>query len=175
MVFSRSAARGAGGCCGSLRPSIRFHGDSAIEVCSLGDGDARRTEIAAHDRRLTDLDGFLGAHVALHATIDVDGGGIDLGDHFALLANDDSLLVLDRALDAAFDLDVFLGFQLAFEAQGRAKHRHAFVRRVTAHQLLPWVAWPDAKRGIDCAAPYARTVRHFAHAVDCRKVAEKYV
>src|SRR3954471_10151606 len=102
MVFSGLAARGAGGG-GSWRPSIRLHRDSAIEICSLCDAHARRAQIAAHDRRLTDLDALLGVHVALHAAIDVDDGGIDLGDHFALLAHDDALLMLDRALDAAFD------------------------------------------------------------------------
>ena len=124
---------------GSLRPSIRLHRDSAIEIRSLCDAHARRAKIAAHDRRLTDLDALLGAHVALHLAIDVDGRGVDGGDHFALLADDDALLVMDRAFDAAFDLDVFLGFQFALETQRRAKHRHAFTRVMgLLIKTLPW-------------------------------------
>src|SRR5688572_24805462 len=126
MVFSGSAARAGGG--GSLRPSIRLHGDSAIEIRSLCDADARGAEIAAHDRRVADLDALFGAHVANHFAVDVDLRGMDRRHDFAFGANDYALLVVDRALDAAFDLDVFLGFELALEAQRRAEDRQAFVR-----------------------------------------------
>src|SRR4030095_13116062 len=73
MVFSVSAARAGGG---SLRPSIRFHGDSAIEIRSLCDADARGADVAADHRRLTDLDTLAGAHVALDLAVDVDARGI---------------------------------------------------------------------------------------------------
>src|ERR1700754_1471853 len=107
MLFSGSAARSGGG--GSLRPSIRFHGDSAIEIRSLCDADARGADVAADHRRLTDLDALAGAHVALHFAVDIDARGIHRGNDFALGPNDHTLLVMNRAFDAAFDLDVFLG------------------------------------------------------------------
>src|SRR5215213_4322445 len=111
MVFSGSAARAGGG--GSLRPSIRLHDDSAIEIRSLCDAHAWRADVAAHDRGLTNLDALLGVHVALNPAVDVDRCGVHCGDHFAFRADDDALLMVDRAFDAAFDLDVFLGFELA--------------------------------------------------------------
>src|SRR5690349_4932101 len=126
MDFSVSAARAGG----SLRPSIRFHGDSAIEVRSLCDTDARGADVAAHDRRLTDLDALAGDHVALDLSVDVDARGVHRSDDLALGTDDHALLVVNRALDAAFDLDVFLGLELALEAQRRAEYRHAFVRCV---------------------------------------------
>jgi hypothetical protein len=44
--------------------------------------------------------------------------------------------VVDRAFDAAFDLDVFLGFEFALEAQRRAEYRHAFTGCVHEISLL---------------------------------------
>src|SRR5436190_16691152 len=95
MVFSGSAACAGDG--GSLRPSIRFHGDSAIEIRSLCDADARRANVAAHDRRLTDLDALAGDHVALDFAVDVDARGIHRSDDLALGTDDHTLLVVNRA------------------------------------------------------------------------------
>src|SRR5687768_13755427 len=51
MGFSASGRLGGGGG-GSVRPSIRLHRDSAIEICSLGDAHAGRADVAAdHSRR----------------------------------------------------------------------------------------------------------------------------
>src|SRR5688572_20779800 len=138
MVTSGSVARAVG--CESLRPSIRLHGDSAIEICSLGDAHARRANVAANIRGLTDLDALLGAHVALDAAVDVDRVGVHGGDHFTLGADDDALLVMDGALDAAFDLDVFLSLEFAFETQRRTEDRYAFIAGIVgaAHQFSPW-------------------------------------
>src|SRR5688572_2141157 len=126
MGFSASGRLGGGG--GSVRPSIRLHRDSAIEICSLGDAHAGRADVAADHSRLTDLDAFLGDHVALDLAVDVDALGIDGGDDFALGTHDHFLLVVDRALDSALDLDVFLGSEFALEAQRRTEYRHAFTR-----------------------------------------------
>src|SRR4051812_24989727 len=60
MDFSVSAGR-AGGCL--LGSDARFHGNAAIEICSLGDADTRRADVAAHDCRIADLDALLGVHV----------------------------------------------------------------------------------------------------------------
>src|SRR5262245_29853481 len=101
MGFSISGRLGGGG--GSERPSIRLHRDSAIEICSLGDAHAGRADVAADHSRLTDLDALASGDVALDLAVDVDALRIDGGDDFALGTHDHSLLMMDRAFDAAFD------------------------------------------------------------------------
>ena len=86
---------------------------------TLGDGDARRDDVAVHGAAVADFHLVRGRDVARHLAEDNQGLGEHLRLDFAIRANrEDIVLQLDLALDLPFDGQILAPAQLTLDNDG---------------------------------------------------------
>src|SRR5690606_1269813 len=102
---------------------LGIHLDRAFEAGTVLEHDARRRDVAANLRALTDADPLRADQVAFHVAFDVDRVREDVRVDLALRADRQRVVAqLHRAVDLAFDDEVFLATQVSVDVDRRADH-----------------------------------------------------
>ena len=104
---------------GALR---HVHGDATVELSTFDDADTGGLDVALEAGGVLDLHRFLGVQIALDSTLHHDRLRADVRLHDTFATDGNALRMRDRAFDLSADQQLFVGVQLALEAQGRTQH-----------------------------------------------------
>src|SRR5262245_59684362 len=115
---------------GGARLILLLHVDAAAEMRAVGDGDARRNDVALDRAVLLDVDLLGRGEVTRHLTEDDDGLGGDLRlDATVRSYREHVVAQFDLAVDAALDRQVLAAAQLAVDHDALSDARQLFVHR----------------------------------------------
>src|SRR5262249_3824875 len=113
---------------------LLLHVDAAAEMRAVGDGDARRDDVALDRAVLLDVDLLGRDQIPRPLAEDDDGFGGDLRLDAAVRSHGEHVVAqLDLAVDPALDREILAAAQLAVDHDALSNARQLFVHR---HRLL---------------------------------------
>src|SRR5215471_3087652 len=115
-----------------LRRTLALHVDATLEVRTLGNGNARRHQVAFHRSVVADVDLLRGGDVAVHLAKDDDHLREHLRLDFAVRPDrQDVITQLDRPFDVALDRQILAAVQLALDDDRLADIHNVPLHKVT--------------------------------------------
>src|SRR4029434_1679133 len=107
---------------------LLLHVDAAAEMRAVGDGDARRDDVALDRAVLLDVDLLGRVQIPRHLAEDDDGLGGDLGLDATVRSDSEHVVAqLDLAVDPTLDREVLAAAQLAVDHNALSDARQLFV------------------------------------------------